>query len=432
MSKAFDLAVNFNAGTLVGGNSTTTTAPGPFPRAVTQTAISLSSVWADYDNVGDGFITTTDFLQNPSSVGVTTRVGNTRAAISKELPTLNLTGKDLRVIVKCTNWAAVTNAALLLGSDSYGFSSTISVDFKNRLKNAPNNQWVELIVHIPSTEFQGVINLASINIALITLTDNGTERVTLTVNAIESFSRTNKPMLSICVDNGLITTIPGKELIESRGWTGTLFVTPESFGQPTFMTEAQVDWFADSGWDIGGHGNVNLTTLTTEQINTYLESTSNFLKNKKYKGRDLFAYPFGAYNTAVSASVEKYFSAGFNMVGYIQPVSFVSPFRINRHTIDRYTSQATVQTWVTQAINSGAWCILNFHAFVNSLVDDKDWLISEFDTLLSFIKTSNIPVVPISQAVDSLRGVNAGPNQLTISTSAPTGVPVDGQEWVVI
>lgn len=374
-----------------------------YPRARMHTVAPITDDWDDWEAAGDGGYETADAVVGAGSITITTQAPNTMAGVFRELsPAASISGRDLRLLVKCDAWHAVTHCTVLLGADGFTMEHTLTLDLRARLINPPSGEWIEVAVPASYLEQFGTPNLAALNIALIRVRDDGSRRVQLAVNAVDAFVRVSRPMVSITIDDGLASAVVAKPMMEAQGWRGTLFISPAEIDTPGFLTQADLDQFAAAAWDIGGHEMLNLAPLPPGEVATRLSRVASYLASHRYRGAHLFAYPNGAAGGVVTREVMRRFAAGFNIDGWSQPPAHVVEQRINRHSMDRWTTVQMVQGWVDQAKANGEWLILNFHTFVETVVEDQDVLVSDFAAILDYLAAEGMEVLPVSEALERL------------------------------
>jgi len=77
------------------------------------------------------------------------------------------------------------------------------------------------------------------------------------------------------------------------------------------------------------------------------------------------------------------------------------------HEILNTTSLATVQSWVGAAASSGKWLVIIMHGLVESNPATEEYTVQDFQSIVDYVKASNIPVVTISQGI---KLANPNPN----------------------
>jgi len=366
------------------------------------TYIDDDTAWNNYNSNGSTSLSTTDYIVGKNSVKATTTVRRKNYGITKNWSAapLNFTGKALRAYFKASDWSSISTADLTLGSDGTSLDDTYTFDIKSQLQNPANNEWIEVVMPLSAFEKWGNPNWAAINIALLELKDSG-KAVSLSIDGLGYFDAgTNAGAISITFDDGWADTYTqGKTKMDAYGYKGTAFVIPSLIGTTGYMIQSQVDGLSTSGWDISGHGNTNLTTMTAAQMDSDLQSAHNYVTSKGYKGSYLYAYPNGGTNNAVMSAVNKYFTASFNINGMNQPLTYFNRSSINRQSMDKWTTVAMIEDWIDNAKKNNEWCILNFHTLVATPSNSYDFSIADFGTIIDYIYSSGIHVKPVSSII---------------------------------
>lgn len=376
--------------------------------------------WDDYYEVGDGVADTADYVVGTQSMNVTTQTLGTFAGIYNEV-SFDLSGRNIRIYVKSPNWSLVSQCVLILGSDSWTLANTVTLDIRTGLQNPPNDEWIEIVVPRSSFEVYGSPDWSAINMALFRVKDTGSSFATVKLDSISSFTEGQEGVVSITFDDGWSSLYSeGKPIMDANGFVGTAFIIPAKVGTAGYVTQEEVDALHSAGWDISGHSDYNLPSLTSGQLTAEIDYVASYLASGDYRGKDLFAYPYGAWNGAVVTELKNKFIAGFNIDGWNNPLSNLSPFRINRQSVDKWTTTAMIQGWIDAAVANKEWCILNFHTLVDTLVDGQDFLIDDFRTVIEYLNTNNILTLPVSEVLEYLNYTRE--NSATLDTS-DVGLP---------
>lgn len=100
-------------------------------------------------------------------------------------------------------------------------------------------------------------------------------------------------------------------LLEKFGYKATIFIIANKIGQSGFLTEDDVIFLANRGFEIGSHSenHANLTNSNNEQLETEVKGSKEALENLTEQKITVFSYPSGQYNKHVSEAVD-YF--GYN------------------------------------------------------------------------------------------------------------------------
>ncbi len=90
--------------------------------------------------------------------------------------------------------------------------------------------------------------------------------------------------------------------MQQYGIVGTVYVVPSWIGAPGYLTLAELTTLHNAGWTIASHSwdHTVLTSLTSAEITTELQSTIDWLNNNGFgDGAYYLAYPYGQYNDTV-------------------------------------------------------------------------------------------------------------------------------------
>jgi peptidoglycan/xylan/chitin deacetylase (PgdA/CDA1 family) len=366
--------------------------------------IADDTAWDDYRIGGEGSVSTDDKIVGESSVKVTTVQRSVYNGISKELfsAPLDLTGKGVSMYVKSSDWEKIDSATLILSSDGYTMENTYTFDIKSRLQNPQSGEWIEVVMPMSTFESYGSPDRSYVDFMLLQVRDNGTI-ADLSLDGLSSFGTSGfTGVVSITFDDGWADSYTkGKLLMDMYGHDATAFVIPELLGTKKYLTQAQVDALYSGGWDIAGHGDTDLRTLTAEELTTELSGVSGYLATKGYRGSDLYAYPYGALDNEAVGVLDDHFSASFNINGMNQPFGYASRYSLNRQSLDKWTTVAQVKEWIDSAKNEGDWCILNFHTLVNTPSNSYDYSISNFTKILNYLRSSGVEVKTVSDVMSS-------------------------------
>jgi peptidoglycan/xylan/chitin deacetylase (PgdA/CDA1 family) len=358
--------------------------------------------WGDYYEAGDSAADTVDYVVGTQSVSVTTQTLNTFAGIYNEV-SFNLSGRNIKIYVKSPDWSKVSHCVLILGSDSWTLSDTVTLDIGTRLQNPPDDEWIEIVVPRSAFEVYGSPDWGAIDMALFRIKDNNSSYATVKLDSISSFSEGSGGMVSITFDDGYDDVYDtAKTILDNKDFVATAFIIPSLLGDSGYLTQTEVDSLHSGGWDISGHSDKKLTTLTSGELTTEISSLKTYFSSKNYRGRNLFAFPYGAWNQDVIDEIEGFFTRGFNIDGWNNPLNNLSSFRINRQSVDKWTTTTMIKGWIDAAKDNGEWCILNFHTLVSTLVDSQDFLTSDFTTIINYLDSEEITVLPISEALSFL------------------------------
>lgn len=208
--------------------------------------------------------------------------------------------------------------------------------------------------------------------------------------AFRTTFRNHRPLVTFIKDDGDSSEYTRDlGVFNAQGIVGCAAIIGELIGvSATAMTWAQVDSLRAYGWEIMGHGETNLTTLTTAQVEAdflaQLDSASAHgieLKN--------YAYPNGATNDSIKILASKYWKSARGIT-----------YDLNKKHLDTYDLKArsletgNLATWLTlldTARNNNSWVIF-YHHRRNVNVDTLNMLIDS-------IQARGVDIVTVEQAL---------------------------------
>lgn len=322
---------------------------------------------------------------------------------SKPLGTVNLSQQTVRVWVRSPNWSALAGAEIRFYSTASVWDSPAAY-FTANIKSQwglslVNNEWVELSIPRSAFTTVGAANWASIkHVQVWAYTHaSGGAAGEVWVNYFQTYPSEERGLVSIVFDDGWANGTPvGEPLMSAKGWKGSTFVIPSLIGTPGYVTQAHIDSLAAKGWDIGGHGEFNLSTLSASARKADIAAAAAYLEEHDYKGREMYAYPNGANNDAIRADVAEHFQIGRTIDWANQPTGFRSHYRVNGYSISDVTPLADLKALVDAAATNKEHFILVMHRMETTPSEDISYATSKFSELLNYIATKAVDVVPLS------------------------------------
>jgi peptidoglycan/xylan/chitin deacetylase (PgdA/CDA1 family) len=96
----------------------------------------------------------------------------------------------------------------------------------------------------------------------------------------------------------------GFPLLQKYHFTATFFVVTDYLDRPNFMTTEQLKEMLDAGMEIGSHSRSHpaLPGLGAARLWNEIAGSKKVLEDRLGVAIDTFAYPYGAYNSAVAAA----------------------------------------------------------------------------------------------------------------------------------
>ncbi|HUC20978.1 MAG TPA: polysaccharide deacetylase family protein, partial [Candidatus Polarisedimenticolaceae bacterium] len=166
----------------------------------------------------------------------------------------------------------------------------------------------------------------------------------------------------------------------------------------------KINKFKTAGHELGSHTitHPDLTTLTTTQVNNELSQSKTYLQNTFGVPINYFATPYGAYNKAVKDRIMAYYTVHRTVdTGYNSKDNFdVTKLKV-QNILDTTTPEE-VAGWAKKAYDEKTWLILVYHRVAND-PEAYDTTPAKFQGQMQAIKTQNIPVKTITQALAELQ-----------------------------
>lgn len=182
------------------------------------------------------------------------------------------------------------------------------------------------------------------------LSDNGYE--TIFIEDIEK-DYTGKKVVALTFDDGYVdfytNVLP---IIKKYNIKTNLYIITSTTSGGTYVNEAQIKEISNSGLvSIGSHtvSHNALATLNSEQIETELKDSKEYLENLLGKEMQTISYPTGSYNSTVLNIAEKYYKYGITTINGIQSMGNFSKYKIIRKPMYRSSGMNTFKSIVNSA-----------------------------------------------------------------------------------
>jgi peptidoglycan/xylan/chitin deacetylase (PgdA/CDA1 family) len=196
----------------------------------------------------------------------------------------------------------------------------------------------------------------------------------------------------------------GRPLMDEFGYGGTGYFLPYALGDRGTPTIAQLHRMEDiHQWEIAGHGyaqHTDLTTMSEADVEYEVRNMRKWLVNQGFRGRDHFAYPYGAHSPMVRDVVGRYFQTARAVVHPERLPLRPAPARL--HQLAAYTwserSTLTEVRSVVDAVKSArSWGILLFHT-----IDRGGDISSEaFVEVMAYLHANELAVEPVGKVMQT-------------------------------
>ena len=304
---------------------------------------------------------------------------------------VNFYQKAMTIKCRASAWANITTAEILFGTDS-SFSNYYIFQWKGssngKLVTPPDNEWIERVFNAGDCMvWAGAPNWNSISHVIIRALA-GTWTPDFYVDDFMYFEANQKPMVCVTFDDSLSTQFSnGKAKLDKYNIKGTFYCIWDLIGTATYMTQTEVDTLSVQWHDISGHWQTNLTSLSSADQITDLRGMKKWLVTGGYRGSNNYALPNGAYTDAVLTNVRKYFNSIANIDWLSNTKEYSPNYLINRFSPDSWTSTATIQAWIDNAIANNNMAIIVWHWIVPSGATWAQVTQATYDTIMDYIGT---------------------------------------------
>lgn len=412
-----------NTGSAVGSLTYSTQAPSTTRTAASSRLSLPQNYLSNAGTVIESFSTIGDWTPSPASPG------------SLDVTSDSLYGTCLAITsaTSANNKQAIKTISQLFTKDIFtffvkpddytdtvviGFSSqttfaTVYMNYSISTTNLQKNKWN--IVRVAKSEFTAnggeVWTNTMIRMRFRNVSNSATEPSTTLFTDLR-IERSYRPKILLQSDNvGSLSTIEKMyPILNTAGLKGTVFVESGLIGVAGKLTLADLQTLYSAGWDLGNHttDHADLTALTIDEAEANVLACGGFLSSNGFtRGADHIAFPLGATNDTVSAMLERNgFKTGRKATDRTQTVPVADMFKLDAYTIKAADSLATVKGYVDTAINKGSTTILMIEGLADSSPAAQEWLTSNYQSLIDYIKTkvvsNQLDVVTVSEWYNGL------------------------------
>ncbi|MCU1518543.1 MAG: putative xylanase/chitin deacetylase [Pseudarthrobacter sp.] len=203
----------------------------------------------------------------------------------------------------------------------------------------------------------------------------------LTLGGFTRPSEFDRGLVSVTFDDGWTSQHKNAlPILEKYGIPATLYIISGSINdQPAYMTQAQIQDFADRGHAIESHSvtHPHLPGLSPARLAAELEQSQSTLRRLFGPAAATgFASPYAEYNDATLAAIGEVYSThraydddGTDNSAFNTRANF-NRYNLRVKFVDSSTPTATVQGWIDSAKATNAWLILAYHEVGESVGGD--------------------------------------------------------------
>lgn len=302
---------------------------------------------------------------------------------------------------------------IVIGFSSQTTFATVYMNYSLSTTNLQKNKWN--LVRVVKSDFTASGGEVWTNTMIRMRFRNVSNSATLPSTALFSdlrIQRSYRPKVLLQSDNvGSLSTIEKMyPILNTAGLKGTVFVVSGLIDVAGKLTLENLQTLYSAGWDLGNHtvDHADLTAISIDEAEDNVLSCREFLLNNGFtRGANHIAFPLGATNDTVSAMLERNgFNTGRKATDRTQTVPVADMFKLDAYTIKAADSLATIKGYVDTAITKGSTSILTIEGLADSSPSAQEWLTSDYQALIDYIKTkvssNQLDVVTVSEWYNGL------------------------------
>lgn len=369
---------------------------------------------------GDGVVwnlnDTSDYAVGSQCIsGVTSGAGTSRY-IRKTGLTYDLADNDLLIWIKCDDFTHLQEIGLTIASGTFTNIRTVPIfdsstsDGTVGVSTWRAGEWSP--VRIPATRTvatSGSLTLSSCTEMQIEVDDDGTGNpVTVKFGGVFLVPHPTKfPNGVVTVsfdDSNLAEYTIARPILARRGFAATSYVIPSRCDGVIGPTAAQYRILQNGyGWDIQAHGDTNYTTLTAAELVSSIVETKSWIRENGLGAADHVAYPNGGQDADTDEVVGRFFATGRTVITQLfDSMRPGNPLRMRAVLVQSSVSTATVQAYIDACYDRPCWLHLVFHNLVASGATGADYTTANFTTVIDYLHTKGIPVLPFADVWRSI------------------------------
>lgn len=348
---------------------------------------------------------TSDFFKGEQSYKLTTPSNGASVFCSKTSinPTIDMTGKFIKIWVKTDNVEALTELWVYLSSDNIT-ANYYTFKFIQNLNDSilKNNVWTCLTCSLTDAQTTGAPTRNAINAIRVRATASNGSTANVWFGGIHAVSEPSAGVVIFSFDDGFDSVYTeAKSYMDKYGYQGVAYVIPWKIGDSGRLTEVQVKQLHFEGWDIGGHDEPNMTTLTLPDVAMMLKQCKADLTELGItNGIEHYAYPNGGYNADVENVLKKYYQTARTIKEQAETIPPADEKKLRIWNVTETDTFASVQTRIT-ACGTNKDCLnLVFHNIVETVTDSSTQIsISKFQQIVDEVATQGRIVKTLSQLI---------------------------------
>ncbi|MBA4294357.1 hypothetical protein C0431_15465 [bacterium] len=199
------------------------------------------------------------------------------------------------------------------------------------------------------------------------------------------------------------TWLYAKPAMDKYGFRGTVYVIKDLVNAAQFMTLSQLQTLYDNGWDMGTHGQVELTTLATpEAIRAELLRNHDYLVAQGFtRSAKHYCTPAGRYNDMALTEIKKIFLTHRTTEFRYNALPVADRYRLGNISGNE-NALSFLKAVVDNTEQYKSLTILNWHQIVESGATGNVATAQVFRDFIDYLATKNIDVVTLSDIFNPL------------------------------
>lgn len=351
---------------------------------------------------------TTDVpLGGGRSLTFTTKTDGTAASVEKTGLTINATGKQFRVWLKCSDISVVSSFIFYAGDA--GFTNYYQWQIGGGAAAwYKSGEWVAVTLNIGAATLVGTPDRATLSRLRMRCQASSGNAVVTKIGGValidEPAAFPNGVVSITCDDIYASEWSLLRPVLDKYGYPATLYAIPDRATGDYIDMDRLHQLEEVNGWEIAGHGLTDLTTLSASERQADLASMRQWLVDNGFRGRDHYCYPQGGFDADVIADVRKLFSSARTVLSSVplETLRPADPFRLRSLSVVPATTAATVTGHITKAYDEAGWFILTFHDITTGTAGTNQWEQSKLVTVIDHIASTGIPVRTVGDVLRTI------------------------------
>lgn len=353
---------------------------------------------------------TDDFVVGSQCATFQTRTDGVARSAEKSGYSASLADSQVAVTFKIADTTNVTEVILFAGDTAFSnyYQWTIHNDGTVEAQRwFKSGEWVTAVLSFAGAAVVGSPSKSTIQRLRFRVgTSNGAAATTVKLNAIGKVAESSafpNGVVSIAFDDIYASTWTKARLKMSEyGYGGTVYGIADRVGD-TYLTAAQLRALEGVGWEIGVHGNSDISAMTPAEAEADVLAEKAAFAALGLRGVNHYAYPQGGFSVEVMQMLRRYFTSA-RTISYRQTETIrpADAMRLRSYSPSNTTLATALTAAITAAYNNKAWLILTFHDIADTASVSTQYSTANFATVIDHINSTGIPVRTVGDVLSSI------------------------------